>query len=91
MNKNATISLRVNKETKQNAEALFSEFGITLGDAISIFLNVSIMKGGLPFEVKRSVPNQTTLAAMKESEDMMNGKIKSEPQDIHELFKELGI
>ena len=53
MQKSANINIRVEPETKSQAEEVFSQFGLTLSDAISIFLNKSIMEGGIPFDVKR--------------------------------------
>ena len=52
MAKTANINIRIDPETKQEAEKIFSGFGITISDAISIFLKKSIMEGGLPFEMK---------------------------------------
>jgi len=53
MAKTANINIRIDPETKSSAEKLFASFGITITDAINIFLRKSIMEGGLPFEVKQ--------------------------------------
>ena len=53
MSKTANINLRIEPSTKAKAEALFSSFGITVTDAINIFLNTSIMEGGFPFQIKQ--------------------------------------
>ena len=52
MAKSANINVRIDPETKKRAEDLFSSFGITITDAINIFLRKSIMEGGLPFDVR---------------------------------------
>ncbi|MDD6346471.1 MAG: type II toxin-antitoxin system RelB/DinJ family antitoxin [Lachnospiraceae bacterium] len=52
MAKTANINVRIEPETKQRAEALFAGFGITLSDAINIFLRKAIMDGGLPFDMR---------------------------------------
>lgn len=67
MAKTANINVRVDPETKSLAEELFSSFGITITDAINMFLRKSIMEGGLPFEVKQPRYNQETEAAMEEA------------------------
>ena len=41
MAKTANINIRIEPETKATAEKLFSSFGITITDAINIFLNKS--------------------------------------------------
>ena len=38
MAKTANINIRIEPETKKSAEELFSSFGITLTDAVNIFL-----------------------------------------------------
>ena len=57
MPKTANINIRIDPETKKEAEEVFSSFGITLSDAITIFLRKSIMNGGLPFEMKGKSPS----------------------------------
>ena len=53
MAKTANINVRIDPETKAGAEKLFARFGITVTDAINIFLCKSIMEGSLPFEMKQ--------------------------------------
>lgn len=90
MAKTANINIRIDPETKTSAEELFSSFGITVTDAINIFLRKSIMEGGLPFEMKQPRYNAETEAAMKEARVIMKGqkKVKRYP-DAHTLFEEL--
>lgn len=45
MAKTANINIRIDPETKSSAEKLFASFGITITDAINIFLRKSIMEG----------------------------------------------
>ena len=65
----ATINVRVNAQTKQRAEALFRQLGLTMSSAVSLFLNKAIEEEGIPFEVKLS-PNAASRAAMAEMRDM---------------------
>ena len=84
--KNDRIQARIEPELKQAAETIFSQLGITSGEAIRMFYAQVKMRGGIPFEV--TIPNQDTLDAMKES---------SEPNRLEEydsfgdLRKELGV
>jgi len=59
MAKTASINIRVDQETKQKAELLYKSFGITISDAINIFLHQSINYGGLPFELRNPKFNQS--------------------------------
>ena len=74
MAKTATINVRVDPDTKSSAERLFASFGITITDAINMFLHKSVMEGGLPFELKQPRYNQETEAAMAEARAIMAGQ-----------------
>lgn len=90
MAKTANINIRIDPETKLNAEKLFSSFGITLTDAINIFLHKSVMEGGLPFEMKQPRYNIETEAAIEETRAIMAGKIPARQySSAHNLFEEL--
>lgn len=90
MAKTANINVRIDPDTKAGAEKLFASFGITVTDAINIFLRQSLMVGGLPFEVRQPRYNAETEAAMQEARDITNGKIPAKSySSARELFEEL--
>lgn len=64
------INVRVDSELKQEAEALFNDLGLTMSSAINMFLRSAINHDGIPFEVKRQIPNAETRAALNEYEEM---------------------
>lgn len=76
MAKTASINVRIEPEVKQQAEDLFGSFGISVTDAINIFLHTSIMEGGFPFTIRQPRFNTETLA-MQEARDIMSGKIQA--------------
>lgn len=78
MAKTANINLRIEPETKAEAESLFSSFGISVTDAINIFLNTAIMNGGFPFPIVQPNFNKETEAAIQEAKDIMEGKIDAQ-------------
>ena len=53
MAKTASISLRIEPAVKAQLEALYASFGISVTDAINIFLHTSLMEGGFPFQPKQ--------------------------------------
>lgn len=90
MAKTANINIRIDPETKGKAEKLFSSFGITITDAINIFLHKSIMEGGLPFEVKQPCYNGETEAAMEETRAILAGQVEAKRYpSAQALFREL--
>ncbi len=90
MAKTANINIRIDPATKMKAERLFAKFGITITDAVNIFLYQSLMEGGLPFEMKQPGYNPETEAAMQEAREIACGKISAKSYaSARELFEEL--
>jgi DNA-damage-inducible protein J len=77
MAKNADLHIRIDPETKAGAEQLFAVFGITITDAINMFLRKSLMVGGLPFDLRQPRYNAETEAAMQEARDIIAGKTQA--------------
>lgn len=82
---NVTIQSRVKPELKQQAEAVFDAIGLSMGDAIRLFLQQSVNVGGLPFQPIAKQPNAETIAALDELE---SGKGKRFA-NVDELFADL--
>ncbi len=81
MAKTANINIRIEPDIKAQAEAVYRSFGISVTDAINVFLRASIMNGGFPFQPRRPSYNNATLQAMQEARDIMSGKIKAKRYD----------
>jgi DNA-damage-inducible protein J len=89
MAKSSNLNIRIDPKTKESVEKLYSNFGITITDAVNMFLHQSLLTGGLPFSVKLPEPNATTLAAMKEIDEMIDNKTPSSSQSVDDFFKEM--
>lgn len=90
MARTANINVRTEPDTKAGAEAVYSSFGLSLSDAINVFLNMSIMEGGFPFSVKQPRFNNETEAAILEARDIISGKQDARRYpSAKELFDEL--
>lgn len=90
MAKTAVLNIRTDPDVKAQAEALYQQFGITLTDAVNIFLRKSVMVGGLPFAMRETRPNAATLAAMAEADEIASGrKAAKRYASARELFDEL--
>lgn len=63
------IRLRVSREIKNDAEAIFKEMGLTTAEAVRIFLKQSINCGGLPFQPRVRRLNFETLQAFMEEKE----------------------
>ena len=90
MAKTAKLNIRIDPAVKGEAEELFRNFGITLSDAINIFLHQSVMVGGLPFDMKVARFNSETEAAMQEAILIGNGTVAAKAySSARALFEEL--
>ena len=74
MAKTAVINVRTEPDIKAQVEALYRSMGVSLSDAINMFLYKSIDFHGLPFDLVREIPNAETIAAIQEAEDISAGR-----------------
>ena len=65
MAKTEFIRARVDETLKLNSERLFEKLGLTMTQAITLFLTQCEVHQGLPFEVK--IPNTETKLALDEA------------------------
>lgn len=86
----ANVNVRIDASIKADAEAIFSELGLTPSTAINLFYKQVIRTHGIPFQLKISKPNRKTIKAIKEVD-----KIEKHPekyktyQNVEELIKDL--
>ena len=66
VNADSSLTIRVNKEVKAQAQQLFSELGLDMSTAINVFLRMAINRRGLPFDVAVEEPNEETKEAIRE-------------------------
>lgn len=76
--------MKLLKKIKTNAEQVLSEIGLSMSEAINIYLRQIALRGGIPFDVK--IPNRKTRRAMQDIQQKRNLKSVS---GIENLQKEL--
>ncbi|NMA75065.1 MAG: type II toxin-antitoxin system RelB/DinJ family antitoxin [Bacteroidales bacterium] len=90
MSKSTTnISIRMDKELKEQADSFFAELGMNMSTAFNIFVRQSLREGRIPFEISTKQPNVETLAALLEAEQIANNPTIKGYSDLDELFAEL--
>lgn len=62
----ATVNTRVDSDLKHQAEAIFSEMGLSTGQVIRLFYRQTLQTGGLPFQPHYSLSKEP-LEAMPRS------------------------
>ena len=84
------MSIRMDTELKKQAEAMLSDMGLNMPTAMNMFLRQVVRQGRIPFEIATDIPNAETIAAIKEVDDMISGKIPAKRySSVEELFEEL--
>lgn len=84
MAKTTMIHARVDAETKAQAQSVLNKLGMTLSEAIVLYLRQIAFHRGIPFEVK--IPNELTMRTIEKSE---RGEELHEASSVDEMFKEL--
>ncbi len=84
MPKTEFIRARVDENLKANVEELFNKLGLTMTEAITLFLRQCELNQGLPFEIK--IPNKQTKEVI---EDAQRGIGLHKFDSLEEMFKEL--
>jgi len=59
-----TTSIKLDKNLKEEAKKVFAQLGITMGDAVNMFLAQTVFERGLPFDVK--VPKELIVDSVEE-------------------------
>lgn len=62
------LHVRVDEDTKERASAALDAMGLSVSDAVRVFLRRIAVEQAIPFPLK--VPNAATRAAMEESRSM---------------------
>jgi DNA-damage-inducible protein J len=78
------VTIRLDREIKENAEKLFNDFGMNLSTAFNVFVRQALRQGKIPFEIYDpfySEKNQARLArSIKNAE---SGQVT-----VHELLED---
>ncbi len=86
------LSIRMDAELKKQAETMLADMGLNMTTAMNIFLRQVVRQGKIPFEIATDIPNAETVAAIKEMDDIVSGKISAKKYtSIDELFENLEV
>lgn len=93
MAKTETLHIRVNENVRYNAEKTLELLGISISEAVNMFLCQVNLTGGIPFDVKIPAPERVIVRSEEDlaqklaeaMEDVRNGRTVS----AEEVFKRL--
>ncbi|EEX47855.1 type II toxin-antitoxin system RelB/DinJ family antitoxin [Jonquetella anthropi] len=83
----ANVTFRLDEQLKHDAEELFSDLGLTLTGALTVFLRQSVREQRIPFTVARLQLNEQTRRTLTE---VRRGENLSRPfHSVSELMADL--
>ena len=86
MAKTDTLHIRIEPSVKKKAESTLKDLGLSITEAVNVFLNQVILNDGIPFEIRKP-KNKATIQAI---EDTKEGKKLSKVfENVDEMFEEL--
>ena len=80
------ITICMDSDLKEKADALFSELDMDLNTAFNLFVRESLRVGSFPFELR---PNKEVIEAMKEAKRITHDSSIDGYNNLDELFNEL--
>lgn len=99
MAKTETLHIRVNEQVKANAEEILEMLGISISEAVNMFLCQVKLTGGIPFEVTLPpAPEELIVHSIDElyekllegEEDIRAGRVVDGWEALAELRKKYG-
>ena len=82
------ITICMDSDLKEKADALFCELGIDLNTAFNLFVRESLRVGGIPFEI-RLTPNKDLIESMEDAKNITYDSSIKGYDNLNELFDEL--
>ena len=84
--KTATVRARIEPDLKHDVETVFALLGLSVSEAIEMFLRQVKLRNGIPFEIR--IPNEITIQTF---EDTDKGKNLTCHNNAKDMFDKLGI
>ena len=88
--KTASMYIRIDPEVKSDVESIYAQYGMSITDAINVFLYTSRNRRGLPFDLRPPAPNAETIAAIAEVQEIKrNPQLFKSFDSVEALFEDL--
>jgi len=81
------LNVRIDADLKKQSEEIFSELGLNMSTALTVFLRQTVRSRGIPFEMRLSIPNEETLAAIQDVN--MGRNMSRQFHSVKELMEDL--
>ena len=90
MAKTGNINVRIEQELKEEAEEKLNYLGLTMAEAIKLFLKQVTLTNSIPFKIEIPKYNKQTVEAMAEAKEIKNNpKSYKAFNSVEELMEDL--
>lgn len=87
----STVTIRVDEETKRQVSQIVEDLGLDLSTTVRAFFRQIIREQRIPLNLSYEVPNQDTMEALRESEQIIANPGGGRFQNAQEMYRALGI
>ena len=87
---NTNITMRIDENLKIQLQELLSDLGLDMTTFFTMAAKQAVREQGIPFYVSREIPNEETIAAFNEVEEMKkNPSIGKSYTDVDKMMEDL--
>lgn len=87
---NTNITMRIDENLKIQLQELMSDLGLDMTTFFTMAAKQAVREQGIPFYVSREIPNEETIAAFNEVEEMKkNPSIGKSYTDVDKMMEDL--
>ncbi|MCK5759045.1 MAG: type II toxin-antitoxin system RelB/DinJ family antitoxin [Clostridiales bacterium] len=83
------VNIRIDAELKKDFDLFCKELGLTMTSAINIFVKKAVQEQRIPFELSLKTPNDETILAFKEAEQLLTSKNIKTYSSLREAVEEM--
>ena len=86
----ASVNIRMDANLKKEFDLFCDKIGLSTSAAINIFAKTVVRQQRIPFELSLEIPNEETMAAIKEVENMKKYPERYKAyKNVDEMFKDI--
>ena len=87
--KTASVNIRLRPDVKAEAERVFEYHGLSLAEAVGVFISHACRVGGFPFELRgANYTDPESLEALREAIDLMNDPNAKRYTNVAQMLSE---
>ena len=87
---NTNITMRIDENLKSQLQELMGDLGLDMTTFFTMAAKQAVREQGIPFYVSREIPNEETIAAFNEVEEMKkNPSLGKSYTDVDKMMEDL--